>query len=145
MGNITTSNSWITLDEAETYFATRLGASKFWNESITEPDKEAALITAYNQLTNSKMFSLSADADAVMKQAQCEMALFLLIHQEDMDLRLGLQSQGVTQSSIAGESYKLETMNGIVIPENVKSLLKDYLYEANFFATDVTRDDSEDV
>lgn len=145
MGSITSSNSWVTLDEAEVYLVTRLGSSKVWNEGLSEPEKEAALITAFNQLNNCKIFSIPADITTAVKYAQCEMALFLLMHQEDIDLRMGLQSQGVTSSNVAGESYNLDFVNGVPVPAQVKNLLKDYIVETNFYAVDVARDDDEDV
>jgi hypothetical protein len=133
---------WVTLAEAETYMGTRLGASKHWN---TGADKAAALQTAYNQLVACGLFSFPETAVTAMKNAQCEMALFLLIHQEDIDVRKGLQSQGVTQAGIVQESYDISKASGMPIPPIVSAMLDDYATETNIHVVDLERDESEDA
>ena len=73
------TNTWISLEDANIYMATRVGAYKYW---VTGAEKEAALITAYNQLNACGWFDFPTDISTNMKNAQCEQALFLLIHQE---------------------------------------------------------------
>jgi hypothetical protein len=133
---------WITLAEAETYMETRLGASNFWN---TGAEKVAALQTAYNQLTSCNLFSFPETAVAGMKNAQCEMALFLLQHQEDADARMGLQAQGVTQAGVVQESYNLDNVDGIPIPAIVRSILQDYESASPINVIDLESDESEDA
>jgi len=133
---------WITLAEAETYMATRLGASEHWN---TGASKIAALQTAYNQLVACGLFSFPETVVAAMKNAQCEMALFLLIHQKDMDIRKGLQAQGVTQAGIVQESYDVSNIGGVSIPSIVSAMLDDYATETNIHVVDLERDEEEDA
>ncbi len=133
---------WITLAEAETYMATRLGASEHWH---TGASKEAALQTAYNQLVACGLFSFPETVVAAMKNAQCEMALFLLIHQKDMDVRKGLQAQGVTQAGVVQESYDASKAGGMSIPPIVSAMLDDYATETNIHVVDLERDEEEDA
>ena len=136
------TNTWATTAEAEAYFRTRLGASAVWNE---DADKAAALVTAYKYLVNSGLWSFPDTAVQAMKDAQCEMALFLLKHMADMDARHGLQAQGVTQSQIVGETYSADAAGQIAVPAGIKGMLADYEAGSPLLATDVTRVDEEDV
>lgn len=133
---------WITVADADTYMGTRLGASKYWTETA---EKAAALQTAYNQIVGSGLFSLPETATQVMKNAQCEMALFLLAHQEDMDVRLGLQAQGVSSAGIVQETYKPENIEGIPIPPIVKQLLDDYKVATPIEIVTLEKDEEDDL
>jgi hypothetical protein len=138
-------NSWVSVEDANLYFADRLGASTHWN---TTASKSAALVTAFKQLMGCGLFSLAAtDTAQAIKDAQCEMALFLLIHQEDMDSRAGLQAQGVAKAGIVQEEYDLAAAGKPMIPANVKALLKDYETEdsAGLYISNATRDDDKDA
>ena len=135
------TNTWITLANAELYMATRLGASTFWHTAIA---KEAALVTAYNMLVNCGLFEIPSEVSANMEQAQCEMALFLLQHGADMDARMGLQAQGVSQAGIVQETYGKE-VEGIPLPPIVKQLLKEYLIDSDIQIIAIERDENEEV
>ncbi|MBM3210596.1 hypothetical protein FJZ33_00130 [Candidatus Poribacteria bacterium] len=135
------TNSWVTLEEAEEYMSSRLGAYKFWYTGVF---KEAALITAYNFL-NSGKFEFPADISVNMKNAQCEMALFLLQHLEDMDARIGLQAQGVTSAGVVQEGYDLNAVNDIPMPPTVYRYISVYKTETGFEKLDVERDDDDDT
>ena len=65
---------WVTEAEADTYFATRLGASTYWASGA---EKAAALTTAYNNLVDCGKFSFPSTATDKMKRGQYEQALFL--------------------------------------------------------------------
>lgn len=136
------TNTWATMAEAEAYFRTRLGSSAFWNYTA---EKAAAIVTAYKYLVNSGIYDFPDEIDQVMKDAQCEMALFLLQHISDMDARKGLQAQGVTQAQIVGETYNADAAGTAAIPANVKNMLSDYESGSPLLAADVERDDEEDV
>lgn len=141
------TNSWATLAYAETYFTTRLNADVFWNSTVTDAKKEAALITAYEFLMGCGEYSIASDSsDVAVKKAQCEMALFLLQHLADMDARKGIQAQGVSQAGIVQETYDMSKVGEMPLPPIVKRLLKDSAVEGvGFGGVDVTRDDVEDV
>jgi hypothetical protein len=133
---------WITLTEANTYMTTRLGSSAYWTESAS---KSAALATAYNQIVASGIYSFPETATQAMKNAQCEMALFLLQHQADIDARIGLQAQGVTQAGIVQESYDPKNVDVIPIPPIVKAMLKTYEGRSPIHVIDLERDEEEDA
>jgi len=133
------TNSWCTLAEANTYFTTRLGCAAYWN---TAASKEAALVTAFKQIIGSGLFDISASAtEQEIKDAQCEMALFLLIHQADMDARAGLQAQGVIKAGIVQEEYDPAAAGKPMIPANVMALLSAYTSVNPLFSAEITRDD----
>ena len=103
------ASTWVSEDDADTYFETRLGASAYWTSGA---EKEAALTTAQWQIENSDLFADYPDldtsgetADQAMADAVCEQALFLL-QDEDIDSRNNLKSQGVAQAGLVQETYK---------------------------------------
>jgi hypothetical protein len=133
---------WILLVDAETYMATRVGATKYWHSGA---EKIAALMTAYNQLVACGLFDFPVDVSVNMKNAQCEMALFLLIHQEDMDTRMGLQAQGVTQAGIIQETYNPDNVDAIPIPPIVKTMLESYKTDTDIHVIGIERDEDEEI
>ncbi len=135
-------NSWITETEADTYFTTRFGASDYW---LSGTDKEGAIITAYGWLMGCPRFSLAASASAaqILKDAQCEMVLFLVIHQPDIDLRVGLQAQGVREAGIVKEKY--DGKNRMPIPPFVIALLDAYRADTPIHLVDIERDEEQNV
>lgn len=141
------TNSWATLAYAETYFTTRLNADVYWNATVTDAKKEAALITAYEFLMGSGNYSIASDStDSAVKKAQCEMALFLLQHLADMDARKGIQAQGVEQAGIVQETYDMSKVGELPVPPIVRHLLKDSVAEgAGLGGVDISRDDAEAV
>jgi len=76
--------SWISEDEADSYFETRLNSLE-WNKA----DREAALITAFNDLTLLLTLSIDLTLDEsplpLLKVAQAEQALYLI--KNDLDSR----------------------------------------------------------
>ena len=145
-GNIVVgTNSFCTAQEAEDYFATRL-VSSLW-DAATAAIKVRALITAYWHLVNCGDYTFPAEVanyTTGIKQAQYEMASFLLQHGADMDARLGLQAQGVIKSGIVQEEY----VGGVTvpIPPIVRTLLSSLVTSgSNLEAVELTRDDDEDI
>ncbi len=141
------TNSWVTAQEAEDYFAVRFGVGTNWS-GLSDANKIAALISAHryiNSLENYTFPTEVADITQAMKDAQCEMALFLVIHQVDMDARKGLQAQGVKQAGIVQETYEDGAGGAISIPATVRSMLSDYATGSPLLAANVERDDDEDA
>jgi len=141
MGIVVGTNSWVTEAEANEYFSTRLGADDYWTDGAD--DNIPALITAYKWLNNCGKFSFPSTATDKMKELQCEMALFLLQHQPDIDLRMGLQAQGVVKAGVVKEDYR--EVNGIPLPPVVADLAKDYLDEKPAYIVELERDEEERV
>lgn len=91
----------VSVADADTYFATRFGASTYWASGV---DKDGALQTAENMLdVEYDLGSEDADA-AVVEKAICEQALFLL-RNPDWESRAALRAQGVTHAGIVEETY----------------------------------------
>ena len=120
------TNSWVTETAANTYFEARIKGGDYWTDGAA--DNKQALITAYKWL-NAGSYSFPTTPVQVMKDAQCEMALFLLQHQPDLDLRMGLQAQGVIVAGVVKERYKDDNYVELPIPPIVQKLLEDYSTE----------------
>ena len=133
------TNSWIAEADADTYMGDRLDADSYWVDG--EDNNIRALITAYKWLNATPKFSFPTTIAQTMKDLQCEMALFLLQHQPDIDLRMGIQAQGVTEAGIVKEKYA--TVNGIPIPPAVASLAETYLVEKPLYILDLERDEEQ--
>ena len=136
------TNSWVTEAEANTYFSGRLYSSDNWTDGAT--NNIPALITAYNWL-NAGGFSFPTTATQTMKNAQCEMAFFLLQHQPDLDLRLGLQVQGVIAAGVVKEKYREDNSVELPVPPIVAVLLEDYSTGRPAYTIDLARNEEESV
>ena len=117
-----TTYGWVTVAEADTYFATRIRASDWWTSGA---EQEAALQTAYEQLIAHPELSLPTEATAAMKKAQYEQALFLLVD-PGMDERTALKAQGVTQAGIVKEIYRTRDLHTLPISPYALVTLSDY-------------------
>jgi len=135
------TNTWVTGQEAEDYFATRLN-SETWTEA-TNTEKIQALIMAYRQLS-AAAYSFPAVTVDAMKYAQYEQALFLLAYSSDIDARMALQAQGVIEAGIVKEKYS--SLGAIPICVTAKSWVKNYeIIADNLFCGDVRRDEEYDA
>lgn len=134
------TNSWVTEAEANTFMEGRIKASDYWTDSAS--DNIPALITAYKWLMACPKFSFPTTIATTMKDLQCEMALFLLQHQPDIDLRMGLQAQNVIEAGIVKEKYKFSIL-GIPLPPTVIDLAYAYLDEHYLYILDIERDEEQ--
>jgi len=145
---------YISVGDADLYFTTRLSADAWTSILPTsgDPKKTAALQTAYNRLYFSGLFDLplfldaTADQLVVLKKAQCEMALYMLIHLAGEDRRKGLQAQGVTVAGIVKEQYAETDLNYLPIPPFVAGLLEEFSTAiiSPFYISKIDRDEDED-
>ncbi len=142
MAIVVGTNSWLTEVAANTYFDDRIKASDYWTDGAA--DNSPALITAYKWL-NSGVYSFPATATQAMKDAQCEMAFFLLQHQPDLDLRMGLQAQGVIAAGVVKERYKDDNYVELPIPPLVQKLLESYQTARPVFLVNIERNENESV
>lgn len=141
------TNSWISDEDAESYFDDRLNAD-VWTE-LTDPSddyhasKKRALITAYKQLNSGIFSGLPGTVSQNMKDAQCEQALFLLQHGSDADARKGIQAQGVVAAGVVKEQYDVDRMNKTPICAAAMELLKEYYKPvgSGFFSGAAERDE----
>lgn len=134
------TNSWLTEAAANTYFDARLMSSDYWTDDAD--NNIPALITAYNWL-NAGSYSFPATPTQGMKDAQCEMAFFLLQHQPDLDLRMGLEVQGVIAAGVVKERYKDDNSVELPIPVLVQKLLKAYSTDRAVYLIDIARNENE--
>lgn len=137
---------FVTIEEANTYFETRYGASTYWN---TNTDKTAALVTAHKHLIDCNLFNLALDSGdvipTVFQDAQCEQALFIIQQAKALDSRMALQAQGVTTAGVVKEQYQKVVKNGIPISRQAFGALTDYRkYGLGFLydSSDLTDEDS---
>ena len=136
------TNSWVTEVEADAYFGDRISARDYWVDGAD--DNVPALITAYKWL-NAGKFTFPTTATQPIKDAQCEMALFLLQHQPDLDLRMGLQAQGVIAAGVVKERYKDDNYVEMPIPPIVQKLLADYDTDRPVYLVNLERNEEEGV
>lgn len=143
---------YINLADADTYFETRLAADA-WNDIVDDSScttKTAALTTAYSRIYYSGLWDLPLAPTAaqlvILSRAQCELALYMLIHLEDEDRRKGIQAQGVTRSDIVKEMYRESDMATIPIPPFVAAMLQDFSTGGKeFYVTEINRDEDDDI
>jgi len=142
MAIVVGTNSWLTEAAANTYMGNRLDADSYWIDE--EADNKRALITAYKWL-NAGSYSFPTTPVQTMKDAQCEMALFLLQHQPDIDLRMGLQAQGVIVAGVVKERYKDDNYVELPIPPIVQKLLSGYDTDRPVYLVNIERNEEESV
>ncbi len=138
------TNTWATIAEADAYLALRVGADAYWN-GLSDAEKEIPLVNAYHWLTGCGLYTFPGDASAYapkMIMAQSEMALFLLQHGQDIDLRMGLRAQGVRIAGIVRETYGDIDMP---LPPVVKAMLKGYENAQGFAIVELERDEDRDA
>lgn len=140
------TNSWVTEEEATSYFEGRMGAAA-WDDLADPSDdihleKKKALVTAYRQI-NAVFSGMPSTATTAMKHAQCEQALFLLQQGTAIDLRKGIQAQGVTAAGVVKEQYDPAKAGELAIAPAARQLLKDYYKQGTggLFAADLERDE----
>ncbi len=142
MAIVVGTNSWLSEADANTYMGNRLDADGYWVDEA--PDNVRALITAYKWL-NAGKYTFPTTATQPIKDAQCEMALFLLQHQPDLDLRMGLQAQGVIAAGVVKERYKNDNYVEMPLPPIVIKLLEDYDTERPIYLVNIERNEEEGV
>lgn len=145
---------YLTIADADFYFSTRLSADAWTSILPTsgDPKKTAALQTAYDRLYFSGLFNLplfsnaTADQLVVLKKAQCELSLYMLIHLADEDRRKGLQAQGVIAAGIVKEQYAEADLNYLPIPPFVAGLLEEFSTAiiSPFYISKIDRDENKE-
>lgn len=139
---------WISLTDAATYFTTRY-AEAGWL-SLTDAQKTAALTTAYDRIRYCDEFSVPTSPTtaqkALLADAQCEMANYMIIHLSDEDRRKGLQAQGVVGAGIVKEAYDRESLLKLPIPQIVYHILDSFRkYKSPLYIVDIDRDEDKSV
>lgn len=118
-------NSWVTLAQADEYFATRLGSSSWFALPPTgingADSKEALLVTAFNWILYDGKYSVSESTDSAnVRMAQLEAAIFLLEYREEYESRAANIAGGV--QSISASKWS-ETLGEVTMPARVAAAL----------------------
>jgi len=141
MSLVVPTNSWVTVAEANTYLKDRVGVKNYWSATA---EKSEALVTAWRWLTGAGDYTFPTTATQPMKDAQVEYALFMLQHQPDIDLRMGLQAQGVTDAGIVKEKYG-GMSTAVPYPPIVSTMLRSFLTYSNIKLIALARDENESI
>lgn len=98
---------FVTLDEANTYASSIL--TKTWT-TITDPQKTQSLQSAYNtMLSYSNLYDYSDPTLQCLKDAQCELAIYLWDNLNSQAV-INIQ-QGITQKTVGNTSESYDTVN----------------------------------
>jgi hypothetical protein len=133
------TDSWVTMDEADTYFAGRLGSDDW----VSGADKEKALRTAYRQIKYNSDYEIGSTVTVNLQYAQMEQAYFLLSFESDISHRKALQSQGVIAAGIVKETYKEDDLSKVALCQMAQMLLKEYASQSHAFLVDIDADEDE--
>lgn len=159
------SNSYLTLDEADTYFEDRLHVD-VW-DAASDADKDNALVTAC-RLIEAHRLKVRREADPAFGdvlapmtpgqalafprygddgkvpvpvwQAQCEEAIALLSGGEDGDQRANLQAGGVTAFSTIGlsETFGTRLDTSPLLSARARKLIAPFVSRAGSLATSLS-------
>lgn len=130
MAFVVGTDSWITVAEADTYLTYRMGTEEWFNlqpqGSPGTNSKESILGTAFREILNvpSLDISISASGDDV-KNAQAEMALFLVEHYDEFNDRRAGISTGLNSFDLGKRQEDLRTFF-VGVPEYILSMLDAY-------------------
>lgn len=127
------TNSFVTVTEADTYFGNQYNRYTEWNKLLDE-DKSRLLIEATSIMIYYIDWSITIDPDdpganeyVAIENACCEMAWALKNSDRQTEPEnLGLEA--LTVESIALKFDKTDRAG--IIPENVTSLIRDYITSA---------------
>ena len=104
MALIVGTNSYVTRDEANDYIEGSYTMAARWS-TMSDAEKDAALITAYRHLQASEHYSVAAAASGAQQEAQCEQAMFVVREGAALEQRAGIRAQGVTSAGVIKETY----------------------------------------
>lgn len=129
-------NTWCTLEYADAYFEER------WNSESwalkEEEDRKKLLAHAYKLINQQSDIAIAADeTEDIVKQAQCELAWYILNYWNEHEKRKALANMGVTEFKVSKFSEKLTK---IQIPEDIKDMLSDYVDDVGGQVFKITRE-----
>lgn len=118
------TNSWITLIEANSYMDDRFNSS-VWDSAI-DANKNKSIVTAFRWLYNSQKFNIPLTATSqIVKDAQSELANYILVNFAEFEKRRALQSQGVEEFNTLKWHEKF--IKEADIPQFINDMLTDYV------------------
>ena len=100
------TDSWISLADAETFFASHIGATPW--DALLDNDKEKYLKTAYRWIYYDSAFSApAASSETAVKYGQCEAALFLINYYSEYDKHEAMTAMGIKSFQYSKRSEDL--------------------------------------
>lgn len=135
------TNSWTTLAEANTYFATRINNSRW--EKLSSNDRKIFLISAFEQLDNDPaIIAPKTTTEAAVKKGQAEFAFFLIKYADDRERRDALISSGVKDFQY---SKWQEELTEVVLPTIVRNFFSSVGFYVGSSAFALVDTDETDV
>lgn len=114
-------NSWVNINEANTYFGDIWDGS-FWS-SLSLSDKQKLLITACKWILSSGYSISMSSTSQIVKDAQCELAKEVYNSYSEYKKRSTLYASGVRSFNFNGWS---ETLSRGELPVNIQDMLEDF-------------------
>ena len=115
-------NSWVTIAQADDYFAAKFGATAWASLSVTE--KTQLLLSAVRWILQQNAFDILMSVTAeLVKQAQLEAAWFIYKWFDEYEKRRALSSAGVKSYRVMDFS---ESLDAVTFPEFIVMMLSDY-------------------
>ncbi len=123
-------DSWVTVEEADTYLTYRLGTEEWFSiPKQTEPgvpSRESILGAAFRELLNCTSLTLTeSSTNDNIKNAQIEMALYLTGYFDEMQDRRAAIATGLNIFWLGRRYEKLEKYT-TGIPDYILNMLSDY-------------------
>lgn len=129
-------NSWVTIAQADDYFAAKYGASAW--AALTLSVKTQLLLTAVKWIKAQNTFDIAmTSTEELVKDAQCELAWFVYLWKEEYDKRAALSAMGVSNYRVLDFS---ESLKGVEFPAAVSTMLSDFSLEASSQFVNISRD-----
>jgi hypothetical protein len=137
------TNTWISRDDANIYFGTRISSADW--AAAADADKDKALQTAFRQIKYNTDYEIPSETSDNLKYAQCEQAVFLIKFATAISYRKGLQAQGVTAAGIVKETYSEAKLDELAICAEAKLFLKGYIAGNGAALLNLEEDETCDV
>jgi len=130
MGLVLFTNSWVTVNEANTYLSNKFLADGW--VTLTSKQKEQVLITAFWWIYNYPSFSIAkTSTNEKVKNAQIELAWWTFNYYQEFRDREALISSGVNSFALSKWSESLGSQD---LPKSILDMLSDFsIYDGGFF------------
>lgn len=133
------TNSWITQDEADSYFDEKWGASAW--ASLSDNEKAQLIITAYRWINQQSNLSIpAASSSQIVKNAQMEAAWFICCYWTEYEKRRALNASGVSTFRVSSFS---ESLNNVKFPDFILNMLIDFIANGGQYFPRIQRDLSD--
>lgn len=130
-------NSWVTIAQADDYFAAKYGADAW--ATLTVLQKTQLLLSAVRWILSQNTFDIAMTSTAALvKYAQCEAAWFIYRWFGEYEKRRALISSGVKSFTILDFSESLS--DAVQFPAFLSDILADYSTVASSQFVNIHRD-----